>query len=193
MSFPAAPAYQHCRIPRLRLVMIVTTLVVADTTKTTTVKADRGDGNGCYQVGRAFGKGAYRTTVKVALSLQEDLHKISVWSDRWEMPFNVDKRQDLQVETRNKKFDYAMRGVKLKSVECVKDLGVKIESNLKFSQQCVDAANKANRMLCFNKRNFLFKNKDVIPPLYTSLVRPHLEYAVQFWSPHQFFFFFFYA
>ena len=117
-------------------------------------------------------------------SLQEDLHKISVWSDRWEMPFNVDKCQVLQVGTRNKKFDYEMRGIKLKSVQCVKDLGVKIASNLKFSQQCVDATNKANRMLGFIKRNFLFKNKDVILPLYTSLVRPHLEYAVQFWSPH---------
>ncbi len=40
------------------------------------------------------------------------------------------------------KFEYEMRGVKLKSVQCVKDLGVKIASNLKFSQQCIDAANK---------------------------------------------------
>ncbi len=33
-------------------------------------------------------------------SLQEDLHKISAWSDRWEMPFNVDKCQVLQVGTK---------------------------------------------------------------------------------------------
>ncbi len=40
------------------------------------------------------------------------------------------------------KFDYETRGIKLKSVQCVKELGVKIASNLKFSQQCIDAANK---------------------------------------------------
>ncbi len=43
----------------------------------------------------------------------------------------------------------------------------------------MDAASKANRMLGFINRNFSFKNKDIILPLYTTLVRPHLE-----WSPH---------
>ncbi len=75
------------------------------------------------------------------------------------MPFNVDKCQVLQDGTRNKKFDYEMRGVKLKSVECVKDLSVKIAPNLIFSQQCIDAANKANRMLGFIKINFLLKKR----------------------------------
>ncbi len=36
-------------------------------------------------------------------SLQEDLHKISAWSDRWEMPFNVNRCHVLQLGTRNKK------------------------------------------------------------------------------------------
>ncbi len=55
-----------------------------------------------------------------------------------------------------------MSGEKLESVHCAKDLGVTITSNLKFSQQCKEAARKANRMLGFIKRNFSFKNKDVI-------------------------------
>ncbi len=77
-----------------------------------------------------------------------------------------------------------MNGTKLESVQSVKYLGVSITSSLKFSQQCKDAAGKANRMLGFINRNISFKKKDVILPLYISLVRPHLEYALQFWSPH---------
>ncbi len=73
-----------------------------------------------------------------------------------------------------------MNGTKLESVQCVKDFRDLVASGLKFSQQCKDAAGKANRMLDFINRNISFKTKDVILPLYTSLVRPHLEYAVQF-------------
>ncbi len=47
-----------------------------------------------------------------------------------------------------------------------------------------DAAGKANRMLGSITRSFSFNNKYRILPLYISLVRPHLEYGVQFWSPH---------
>ncbi len=117
-------------------------------------------------------------------SLQDDLNKISVWSARWEMPFSIKKCHILQVGTRNIKYDYEMSSEKLKSVHCVKDLGVMITLNLKFSQQCKEAVGKANRILGFIKRNFSFKNKDIILPLYNSLVRLHLEHAVQFWSPH---------
>ncbi len=100
------------------------------------------------------------------------------------MPFNVNKCHILYVGTRNQKIDYEMNGVKLDSVQCVKYLGVSIASNLKFSQQYKDAESKANRMLGFINRNFSFKNKGIILPLYIDLVRPQLEYAVQFWSPH---------
>ncbi len=77
-----------------------------------------------------------------------------------------------------------MNGTKLESVQWVKDLDVTVASSLKFSQQCKDAAGKANRMLSFTNRNFTFINDDVILPLYISLVRPHLEYGVQFLAPH---------
>ncbi len=77
-----------------------------------------------------------------------------------------------------------MNDTKLESLHYVKDLGVTIASCLKFSQQCKDAADKANRILGFVNRNFSFKNKGVVLPLYINSVRPNLEYAVHFRSPH---------
>ncbi len=49
-----------------------------------------------------------------------------------------------------------MNSPKLESVQCVKDLGVTVTSSLKFSQQCKDAAGKANRILVFEKQKYLF-------------------------------------
>ncbi len=72
-------------------------------------------------------------------SPQEDLRKISASSDRWKMPFNVNKCHIIQVGTRNQKYEYEMNGMKLERVQCVKDLGVTIASNLKFSLQCREA------------------------------------------------------
>ncbi len=116
--------------------------------------------------------------------LQEDLNKIAEWSEKWQMPFNVSKCQMLQVGHSNKKYEYDMMGQKIVATPSVKDLGITISKNLKFSQHCNEAAKKANRILGFVKRNFTYKSKDIILPLYISLVRPHLEYAIQFWAPH---------
>merc|ERR1712212_473283 len=43
---------------------------------------------------------------------------------------------------------------------------------------------KANRMVGLIKRNFSHLDLEMCQTLYCSLVRPHLEYAVQSWSPY---------
>ncbi len=72
---------------------------------------------------------------------KEDLRKISDWSVIWEMPFNMNKCQIPQVGSRNIK-DYEMCGVEVKSVHSVKDLGVTVASNIKFSQLCNESVKK---------------------------------------------------
>ncbi len=100
------------------------------------------------------------------------------------MHFNINKCHILQVGAKKNLNEYEINGTKLESVQCVNDFGVTFASSLKFSQQCKDAAGKTNRMVGFINRNISFKNEDVILPLYISLVRPHLEYAVRFWAPN---------
>uniref|UniRef100_A0A8D0DXF8 Reverse transcriptase domain-containing protein n=1 Tax=Salvator merianae TaxID=96440 RepID=A0A8D0DXF8_SALMN len=115
--------------------------------------------------------------------IQKDLEKLEQWAATNRMVFNKEKCKVLHLGKKNEKNTYRMGGIWLNSSTSEKDLGVLVDHRLNMSQQCEAAAKKANTILGCIKRSIESRSREVIIPLYSALVRPHLEYCVQFWAP----------
>ncbi|GAB0179367.1 mitochondrial enolase superfamily member 1 [Grus japonensis] len=63
-----------------------------------------------------------------------------------------------------------------------KELGALVDEKHP-TEQCALADQKAKCILGYIKRHVTSRSKEVILPLYSALMRPHLEYCIQIWGP----------
>ena len=100
------------------------------------------------------------------------------------MEYNVGKCEVIHFGRNNSKTDYYLNGKKLQQAAVQRDVGVLVQESQGVGLQVQQVIKKANRILSFIARGMEFKNSEVMLQLYKVLVRPHLEYCVQFWSPY---------
>ena len=122
------------------------------------------------------------------VQLQEDINAVSAFLTLKHLNLNTSKCCHLLL-TRKRAHSVlppvlTLDDVPLASVTSYKYLGVVITSDLMWSTHVTTICNKTRRLVGMLYRQFYkHSSKDTLLKLYTSLVRPHLEYAASAWDP----------
>ncbi|GAB0183227.1 mitochondrial enolase superfamily member 1 [Grus japonensis] len=110
--------------------------------------------------------------------IQTDLDRLERWAHAKPLMFNKAK-----CNPGNPKHNYRLSEEWIESSPEEQGLRVLVDEKLNVSQQCMLATRKANCILGCIKRRVTSRSREVILPLCSTLLRPHLEYCVQLWCP----------
>ena len=118
--------------------------------------------------------------------LQNAIDDMYLWTLEWLLGFNEDKCNILHLGKNNPQFNYDIgppnSKVNLGTSTSEKDLGVYVDPLLNFENHVNQTTKKASRVSFQIIKNICFKTKNIMVPLFKSLVRPILEYANSVWA-----------
>jgi hypothetical protein len=141
------------------------------------------------------------TSSKDTISLQENLAKVSIWSDLNNMSLNANKFELLQFKPNQnnkslsllgnlpfseKYFHYQLpNDTIIEPSNYVKDLGIFIACDLEWDIHYFNICNKARRTAGWVLNTFVTRDPTTMITLFTSLIRPILEYNCEIWNPYK--------
>ena len=125
-------------------------------------------------------------TIEDQIALQEDIDKLSNWSEKWALNFHPKKCKAMRIGNKvstEERYKYILNNSVIDYTENEIDLGVNIDSDLKFDKHINNKVTKANKIMGIIRRSFTHRDKPTFCKLFKAMVRPHIEYANPVWHP----------
>jgi hypothetical protein len=120
-------------------------------------------------------------------ALQQDLQAVYSWAEDVNMIFNGDKFEALRfwpgpvLKPSNSYLD--PDGNPIEEKKSLRDLGVKISSDLSFSVHIEEVVAGASKLVGWTLRTFRRRSKFLMLTVWKSLIQSKLDYCSQLWSP----------
>ena len=118
--------------------------------------------------------------------LQNGLDKLGEWSEIWQINLSINKCLTLHVSEQNPMSSYCIRGLQLANVTETVDLGILVDTRLRFHKRVCNIVHKANQMAALIRRCFCTRDANVLMKAFTVYVRPCLNIAHLYGIPNMF-------
>ena len=122
----------------------------------------------------------YTSALEAELCINEDLKTVAIWAQKWYVSFNLEKTVFINFTLKNQpsnipQIEFMTSAVKQVSEH--KHLGIIFSEDMKWSKHIAYITFKANQRLGALYRQSLKMTRVRIETLYTSSIRPILEYG----------------
>ena len=111
------------------------------------------------------------------VTLQNDLNCLYSWSQLWQLKFNISKCKHFHFGPAHHHGFYYLDETPIDPVTSHNDVGILFDDKLKFHDHTAKVTTKANRILGMIKKSFEYLDSSMLFKLFTTLVRPILEYG----------------
>ena len=123
--------------------------------------------------------------ITAAQTLNMDLSDIDQWSKDWLVTFNALKTDSMLISRRAQTPTHPpilFQGHVLQDVAQHKHLGVTLRSDLRWSDHIADISTKSTKLINIMKSLKFTLDRKTLDTIYTSFIRPILEYGSLVWS-----------
>ena len=115
--------------------------------------------------------------------LQKALNIVNSWTQSWNLYLNTEKSEHLTIRNKVTK-NFFIGNQCIPKVNSVRDLGITISAELKWTSYINKIRSKANILSHIVLRTFSPNNTTLLVNLFKTYIRPIIEYNTSTWSPH---------